>query len=138
MKTITKNIILFIIFAITYYCIEVLWRGHSYFAMAIVGGICGLVIGLSNEQIDWDEPLIPHGFHCAIYVTAIEFFSGLILNVFLGLNLWDYSDLPGNVFGIICPQFFFAWWALGIIGTIFDDWLRYVLFGEPMQKYRWI
>ena len=32
-----------------------------------------------------------------------------------GVKLWDYSDMPGNFKGIICPQFTLIWTLLGAI-----------------------
>ena len=50
-------------------------------------------------------PLVLQQLIAATGITVIEFIFGLILNVWLGLNMWDYSNMPGNVLGQICPQF---------------------------------
>ena len=37
----------------------------------------------------------------AVIVLAVEFISGCVLNLWLGLGVWDYSNQPGNVLGQI-------------------------------------
>ena len=50
----------------------------------------------------------------ATIITSLEFSVGMIVNVALGWNVWDYSDKPLNVLGQICPQFCLAWFFLSI------------------------
>lgn len=51
LRELIKCGILFLIGGCLYYCIEILWRGHSHWTMAVVGGICFLVIGGLNNYI---------------------------------------------------------------------------------------
>lgn len=44
-----KTVILLLIGGLIYYGIEVAWRGYSHWTMALVGGICFVVIGGINE-----------------------------------------------------------------------------------------
>lgn len=61
--------------------------------------------------------------------------AGLILNVWLGLNMWDYSNMPGNILGQICPQFTLLWFFLSAFGIFLDDLIRWLLFGEEKPHY---
>jgi uncharacterized membrane protein len=72
----------------------------------------------------------------ALLTTFVELISGLILNVWLGLGIWDYSNLPFNFMGQICLPFFFAWIALSCVAIILDDYLRYWLFHEEKPHYQ--
>ena len=45
----------------------------------------------------------------------IEFISGLIFIKHLDVKLWDYSSMPGNYKGIICPQFSVIWISVSTI-----------------------
>ena len=137
LKMIFKYVVLFLIGGATYFCIEMLWRGHSHWTMFIVGGICFIFCGGINEWFDWDIPLWIQMLICAIGITTIEFISGIILNVILQLNVWDYSNMPFNVLGQICLPFSFLWFLLSFAAIWSDDWLRYVLFGEEEPHYRW-
>ena len=57
-------------------------------------------------------PLILAAASGALIVTAYEFCVGMIVNVRLGWQVWDYSTLPGNIMGQICPVFTTAWFLL--------------------------
>ena len=134
-RRINKAAILFLIGAAAYALIEVAFRGHTHWTMAVLGGILFLLLGGINEWIPWEMPLVLQCVIGAVLVTVAEFVAGLILNVWLGLGIWDYSDVPGNILGQICPQFIFAWLGLSLVAIILDDWLRYWLFGEARPHY---
>ena len=67
----------------------------------------------------------------AVGMTLIEYIAGLFCLKYFKVMLWDYSDLWGNVQGLICPLFSFFWAVLGamyyflihpyILGAL--DWL---------------
>ena len=118
-----KEFIIFIIFGLMYVTIELLYRGHTHYSMIIVGGICGVLIGLINDNTP-DMPLLPQCILGAIIITIIELLTGLFLNVYLGLNVWDYSNQPFNFMGQICPQFCIIWCILSILVIRIDDWLK--------------
>ncbi len=133
-----KHILLFAIGGVIYYCIELLWRSHSSWQMAVVGGLCFVGIGLINEVYPWTMPLWLQSIIATGIVTTVELISGLILNVWLGLKIWDYSKLPFNFYGQICLHFSLAWLALSSIAIVLDDWLRYRMFEEEKPKYKLI
>lgn len=135
LRRINKAAILFLIGAAAYALIEVAFRGYTHWTMAVLGGILFLLLGGLNEWIPWEMPLALQCVIGAVMVTVAEFVAGLILNVWLGLGIWDYSDVPGNIFGQICPQFIFAWLGLSLVAIILDDFLRYWLFGEARPHY---
>ena len=118
-----KEFIIFIIFGLMYITIELLYRGHTHYSMFIVGGICGVLIGLINDKTP-DMPLLPQCVLGAVIITIIELLTGLFLNVYLGLNVWDYSNQPFNFMGQICPQFCIIWCILSILVIRIDDWLK--------------
>ncbi len=49
-------------------------------------------------------------------MTVIEYIAGLIFIKGMHVKLWDYSNRPGNIQGIICPLFTLIW---GIFGAIY-------------------
>ena len=57
-------------------------------------------------------------------ITAVEFETGLLVNLTLGWGVWDYSDMPLNLMGQICPAFTLAWLALSVPGTELCTLLR--------------
>lgn len=137
-KNVIKMVVLLLIGGTTYFGIEMLWRGHSHWTMALVGGICFVLIGTINEYLPWELSMIQQAFTGASIVTCVELIAGLILNVWLKLGIWDYSNMPLNLWGQICLPFFFAWVALSVIAIVIDDYLRYWLFNEEKPHYQLI
>jgi uncharacterized membrane protein len=75
-------------------------------------------------------------------IVSLEFVTGLIVNKWacpaLGRPIvWDYSNIPGNILGQICPQFFVAWVVLAAVCILVDDYLRYRIYGEEKPHYVW-
>ncbi len=134
MKNFIKYLTLFLIGGAAYYSLEELFRGYSFSAMAVCGGLCFIVCGAINEKSRC-MPLVLQQLIAASGITAIEFASGLILNVWLGLNMWDYSNMPGNIMGQICPQFTVLWFFLSAVGIMLDDLIRWQFFGEEKPHY---
>lgn len=131
-----KHLILFLIGAAAYVLVELIWRGYSHWTMAILGGLCFVLIGGINNWIPWEMPLPLQCIIGAGIVTGAELVAGLVLNVWLGLGIWDYTNMPGNFMGIICPQFTAAWVGLSLLAILLDDWIRYWLLGEDKPHYR--
>ncbi len=50
----------------------------------------------------------------AVAMTVIEYIAGLIFIKGMKIKLWDYSNRPGNIQGIICPLFSFFWLAVSV------------------------
>lgn len=128
-------VVLLFIGGTTYFCIEMLWRGHSHWTMTLVGGICFVIIGCINEFFPWELGMVQQSLIGATAVTIIEFVAGLILNIWLKLGIWDYSNMPFNIMGQICLPFFFAWIALAAVAIVLDDYLRHWLFKEEKPHY---
>lgn len=122
-----KELILLIIFGITYCGIEILYRGRTHISMLFVGGLCAVLIGMINE-ITPKMNIILQMFIGAVIVTIIEFFSGYIINIILGLNVWDYSNLMFNYKGQISLIFTVIWFFLSAPVIYLDDKLRKILF----------
>ncbi len=136
MKSAVKYAILGGIGGVLYFCLEMLWRGRSHWAMIVVGGLCFILCGLINEIFTWDTPLLLQAAAGAVMVTFIELLSGLILNIWLGLDIWDYSNMPLNIMGQVCLPFSLLWVLLSGVAIVLDDYLRYWLFDEEKPHYR--
>ena len=130
-----KYTLLFITGAVLYYAVEVAFRGYSFFSMAICGGICFILCDLINEKTRRCMPLVLLMLIASLEITLIEFITGVILNICLGLDMWDYSNMPGNVLGQICPEFSLIWYFMSFIGIYLGDLIRWALFGEEKPHY---
>lgn len=130
-----KIFILFLIGGFIYVAIELGFRGHSHWTMFLLGGLCFILIGGLNNYIPWEMSIIKQGVIGALIVTSLEFIFGLVLNLYLNLGIWDYSNMPFNILGQICLPFSIAWFFLSLVAIFVDDWLRYVLFKEERPHY---
>ena len=133
---ILKYIILFFIGGCIYYGIEMMWRGHSHWTMFIIGGLAFIFCGGLNESNKYKIPLLYQILIGGIGITLLEFITGLIVNIGLGWNIWDYSKTLLNILGQICLPFTIIWFVLALIAIIIDDILRYLLFKEPIPQYQ--
>ena len=136
LNNILKYFTLFIIGGISYYFIEIIYRGYSHFSMIIVGGICFVLIGAINEFSNKEVPLLLQMILAVLIVDTIELISGIIINKVLLLNVWDYSNLRFNLLGQISLRSSIAWFFLSLLAIYMDDLLRYLLFIEQIPKYK--
>ncbi|MBE6034009.1 putative ABC transporter permease [Aminipila sp.] len=136
MKNIGKLFILFVTGGAGYCLVELLFRHYTHMTMFAVGGVCFVLVGLINELFSFDMPMRWQMLIGGIIITAVEFISGCIINLWLDLNVWDYSDLPFNLLGQICLPFTFAWIVLSGAAIVLDDYLRYLWFNEEKPHYK--
>lgn len=82
-------------------------------------GLCILYLLASLEQYNliadpfWNKLFLFAAM--ALCMTLIEYIAGVLCLKVLKVRLWDYSDLWGNIQGIICPLFSAIWAALGAV-----------------------
>lgn len=131
-----KYALLFMAGGFAYGGMEIISRGYSHISMFISGGICFILIGLLNEIYPWELSLISQMVISAGIITTVEFITGLIVNVWLKLNVWDYSDQPYNLMGQICLLYTNLWFIISPLAIIMDDYLRYYLLKEEKPHYR--
>lgn len=135
-----KEVVLFCIGGISYSIVEFLFKtfiskGTQSWTMMIVGGLAFILIGLINEVFPWSMLFQYQVIIGVSMVTALEYYSGLLINIKLNMHVWDYSQLPFNLNGQICLQFIIAWVPL-VAGAIYaDDALRYKLWNEEKPRY---
>jgi len=51
----------------------------------------------------------------SIFITAVEFICGCIVNLWLHMNIWDYRFLPDDLLGQICLPFSGVWFFLSFL-----------------------
>lgn len=85
----------------------------------IAGGLSFTLFSLISEKLKG----IPFLYKCilgSLAVTSIELVFGLVFNIALGFKVWDYSDIPLNLFGQICLLFSVLWGFLCILAVPFS------------------
>lgn len=106
--------IMFGLGAFAYGLLEVIWRGYSHWTMMIAGGICFIVFSVISEKLSHLHLL----YKCilgSLTVTGLELVFGGIFNLIFKLQVWDYSNIPLNLFGQICLLFSVLWGFLSSI-----------------------
>ena len=94
-----------------YTLLELAWRGRSHFTMTLTGGLCSCLIYGINKRLKNRRSALKC-FMGASAITAVEFMVGCIVNRMFELEVWDYSDQPGNIMGQICPLYSALWMGL--------------------------
>ena len=115
-----EQAVIFIFGAVNYTAIELLWRGHTHWTMALAGGLCAMLIYVFNMEFS-NVGLIGKCFAGAVIITSVELVTGLIVNMTLKWDVWDYSQRAFNFLGQICPTYFVCWFFLCIpVVKLFD------------------
>lgn len=125
MKHKVNSVIIHALFGVmgglAYTLIEIMWRGYSHISMAVLGGLCFVIVGLLNEgkcQLkEWQQVVIG-----TVIITVLEGLTGVLLNNILHMGVWDYSNLPFTFFFGQCNLFFcFAWALLAFVAIHLED-----------------
>lgn len=138
LKIVAKYLFLGFVGGIIYCSIELLWRSWTQWSMFILGGICFICLGLINEILSWDTPLLIQMAIGCVIITILEFITGCVVNLWLGWNVWDYLQYPLNFLGQISVRSSVLWYFLSIVGIILDDVIRWKFFGEDEPRYKLI
>ncbi len=135
MNKVIKVLAIWFIFGMCYFTLEGIYRipsgGYANIAMLAVGGLCGLLVGSVNQvpkfynMTVWKQAVIG-----TVLTLAVEYVSGYVLNVKMGLGIWDYSDMYFNVNGQICLTFGGLWFLLMPAAIWLEDWIRWKFWGE--------
>ena len=109
-----KGSILFVIGALGYAAIELLWRGRTHWSMSLAGGISFLGMNKISRKLK-KRCLFVKAVASALFITLIELVFGLFFNILLKKNIWDYSKVPFNLKGQICLLYSVYWIILSLL-----------------------
>ena len=139
MKKFIGKLGLFLSCGFIYCMIEILFRNWSHWSMFVLAGFLGVFcVDSINNTLSFDCDYIVQILISTILCTIGEGISGIILNVWLQLNVWDYSKMAfGTFFFGQCNILFCFAWALIISVVIFycDAYNYYILKIEPCPYY---
>lgn len=82
--------------------------------MLSAGGICFVFFAALNERLKTAKLFIKALIGSA-FITLVEFIFGVIFNLALKKNVWDYSSMPFNIGGQVCLFFSLVWLGLSFI-----------------------
>lgn len=131
-----KEAVIFYIGGMFYCTVELLWRQWTHGSMFLLGGLCFYLVGGLDKR--FRMPVLAQMLLGALIVTFFEFWTGILVNRVMHLNVWDYSHVPMNFMGQICVPFTLLWFPLSGIGIFCEDYLRHALFHEPLPAFRWV
>ncbi|MDY3690834.1 MAG: hypothetical protein SO072_02570 [Dysosmobacter sp.] len=125
-----------------YFFLEVAWktlRGEPEaisWTMFLLAIILAIPLERFGAELPWEMPLVLQALICGTAITGAELAAGLVLNVWLRMDVWDYSHMPGNLWGQVCPQFWALWCVLSVGAIVALDWVRYAVEGGDRPHYR--
>ena len=109
---------IFLLGALGYPFLEILWRGCTHPTMALAGGLCAVLLYRVNRDLSRGSLglrlLVSGGI-----ITLTELLFGAVFNLWLGMNVWDYSDLPLAFLGQICLPYALLWCLLSLPFCLF-------------------
>ncbi|MDD5907827.1 MAG: hypothetical protein PUD76_05715 [Clostridia bacterium] len=107
--TVPKLLVTFAAGGVGYCALETLWRGRTHPSMALCGGT---VLAVFTKMVRRGGSRLGLCLRGCALITGCELLCGLVFN--RDRQVWDYSRLPGNFRGQICPLFSALWFLLCI------------------------
>ncbi|MBO4243037.1 MAG: putative ABC transporter permease [Clostridiales bacterium] len=124
--TLLQALWFFIIYSFTGWVVEVIFhasvKGNIVNRGFLNGPVCpvygfGMTAVLFVYGLMGSDGFIPVFLEGIIFTTAIELIAGFILDKCFHARWWDYSDMPLNLGGYICPAFSVIW-GLAVVFAI--------------------
>ena len=97
----------FLIGALGYPALELIYRRRTHFSMAIAGGCAAQLIN-SIRKLPLRMPM--KALLCGTAITGVEYLCGCIWN--RNFSVWDYRRIPFNWKGQICLPYTLLWCTL--------------------------
>jgi len=133
-----KYLFLFIHGAVLGWCLELVYRRYFGKAKKWInpGFLSGPYLPLYGTGFillyiicELDVSLVTRIILFALVTTSIEYITGLFFIKYYKTRLWDYSNLPLNIQGIIAPLYSFFWTLL----AMFYYYILYPFFYSRIQ-----
>ena len=121
-----------------YYSFELLFRGFSHWTMFLLGGISLLFCTIQGQILRWEDPLWIQILRCTVFVVSLEFITGIIVNKWMGLAIWDYTGLPLQLFGQICLPFAVIFSGLCAFAILAGGYLACWLFQDIRPRLHFL
>lgn len=135
MRKFGEYVIILIVGGLSYGALELLWRQHTHWSMLVAGGICFLSMYIIfNRNPDMNYLL--RGMTGSLIITSVELVFGCIFNIWLKMDVWDYSRFYFNLWGQICLVYSILWGILTIPVSILCIKLKQVfdrISGKPVH-----
>ena len=135
MKKLSKYTFLWSRGGCLYYNFEIIFRGFSHWTMFALGGFCFVFIYIQGALFHWTDSILVQISRCIIFVTSAEFITGIIVNKWLKLGIWNYEQMPFQLFGQICLPFTIIFSGLCVLGIVLSGYIGYWFYDEEKPHY---
>lgn len=129
------HILRWVLGGVLYGGLEILWRGYTHPSMVLLAAALCVPLDIANEHMPWELPLWLQAVLGGLCITGAELAAGVVLNLWLGLGVWDYSGMWGNLWGQVCPLYTALWCLLAGPVIVMFDWLDYWLCSNDRPWY---
>ncbi len=96
-------------------------RGFASGPFCFIYGFTGTLLTIVFQDLRGDSFFLFLG--CTVVATAVEWFTGKILEGMKQKKWWDYSAKKWNLDGYICLQYSLLWGALGYVAVQYTNGL---------------
>lgn len=97
-----------------YNLVELLWRRKTHPSMFLAGGTCLALLDKALQGPLKGKSLFVKCAAGSGIITGVELLTGLVVNRWMGKEVWDYSDQKLQFQGQICAFYSVMWFFLSI------------------------
>lgn len=130
----TKSLIIFIVFGSIYFIMENIYDGSSHWSMFVCAGLTGILADYI-EKYFFEMKVLNKILIITANILVLEYIVGYIFNIYLQMNIWDYSENHYNLSGQICLLFALIWFFIfGPLIIWFVLKIKYIFFNEEKPR----
>ena len=115
--------------------IEIWFRGFSHWTMFVLGGVTLTFCSFQGEVMHWSEPMWIQIIRAVLFLTSLEFVTGIICNKWLKIGIWDYRDQPFQLCGQICLPFMVMFSGLLCLAIVLGGVVLWGVYGEEKPEF---
>lgn len=114
MSAFAKYAFLFLLGGNAYCIIELIYRARTHYSMFFCAGMIVIILYYIFSLNKGINPYLFALIATAV-ITTLEFIFGVVFNLYLNMQVWDYSAMPLNILGQICLPFTAIWFVFGLV-----------------------
>ena len=119
-----RMFLIYFLFGSTLYgLIEIAYRNRTHWSMLILGGTALYAIYEFSNSFP-KKSLAGKCLISTAFITMLELFTGILVNLIFKMNVWDYRNMPFNILGQICPIFSALWFLISIPANAFVNCVK--------------
>lgn len=88
-----------------------------------------------GEVMHWSEPMWIQIIRAVLFLTSLEFMTGIICNKWLKIEIWDYRDQPFQLCGQICLPFMVMFSGLLCLAIVLGGVVLWGVYGEEKPEF---